>query len=158
MSHLTSNQQQTLATAIRASTDPVVVAALAIRDDVTLTNWCNSASNTDAWIENMSKPLLFEAMNITQFDGITAGKRDAWKMIMDNAPVDFSRAKMRNSVVDIWGNTNSVAVLQACTRKATNAEVALGGTSRTTNTVVALSLNVPGVLSLNEISELLNRF
>lgn len=155
---LTENQKQTLAAALRAETDPGVVAALAIRNDVVLTEWCNAESATDAWNQAMSRQVLFESMNITKFDNLLDGKRDAWRLIMDYAPADFTRQKMRKAVQDIWGDTDSIPILQDCRRKATHAEVYLGGSTATTNTVSALKLNVTGTLSITEVSTALNRF
>lgn len=153
---LTETQETTLAVALKAETNPTVVAALAIRNDVALAEWCNALSTTDAWNDAMTSGLLFEASDITKFDGLTAGKRDAWRMMLDFAPIDMSRQKNRKAAQDVWGSTDSVAVLQACTRKATNAEKYLGGTSTTTNTVAALRLNWTGTLSHGDVSHALN--
>jgi len=43
---LNTTQQQTLAAALRAETNAGVVAALVIRNDVILRDWCNAASAT----------------------------------------------------------------------------------------------------------------
>lgn len=155
---MTEAQKQTLAAALRAETDAGVVAMMAIRNDVGLAEWCNAESTVDAWQSAMTNRLLFEAGDVTKFDGLSAGKRDSWKMLLDFAPIDFSRNKMRKAVKDIWGNTDSVAVLQSCTRKATNGEKYLGGTAATENTVTAWKLSVPGQISMNDISNALNRF
>lgn len=155
---LTNTQMQKLATALRTETNPTVVAAMEIRNDVWLAEWCNADSAVDAWQPAMTNRLLFEAGNVTKFDGLTAGKRDSWKLLLEFAPIDFARNKMRKAVTDIWGNTDSVAVLQACTRKATNAENYLGGNSATENTVTAIKLNWTGTLSHSEISDMLNRY
>lgn len=153
---LTNAQLVTLKAALLAETDAGVVAARAIRNDVALTTWCNSNSAQAAWNNNVSKRDLFEATDITKFDNLTAGKRDAQSRLEDNAPLDFSRLKARKAVVDIWGTTDSVAILTDLTRFATRAEVYLGGTSATTNTVTALKLNVPGQVSMNDVSNALN--
>ena len=155
---LTENQMQTLAAGLRAETDAGVVAALAIRNDVALTEWVNSSSSTDVWNPEMTAKLLFEATAIAKFDNLTAGKRDAWGLILDFAPQDMARNKVRSAVVDIWGATDSVAVLQACTRKATHGEQYIGGTSATENTVTALKLNFSGAISITEVSTALNRY
>lgn len=155
---LTTAKLQTLATALRAETDQTVVAALAIRNDVALAAWCNGASTVDAWNESMGSRDLFEATDITKFDGLTAGKRDAWRLLLQFAPVDFSRQKMRKAAQDAWGNTDSVAVLQSCTRKATRGEAYLGGTDATTNTVTAKKLNYIGSISLDDVSNALNGY
>jgi hypothetical protein len=155
---LTDTQQQTLAAGIRAETNQTCADALAIRDDVTLEKWVNSVSAQDAWNPAMTGKLLFEASNIGKFDNLTAGKRDAWRMMLDFQPLDFARNKLRKAVVDVWGETDSVSVLQACTRKATNGEKYLGGTEATENTVVAWKLNVPGNIGMMEIATALNRY
>lgn len=156
--NLTTTQQQTLAAALRAETDPTAAAALAIRNDVALTEWCNAASAQDAWNPALTSRLLFEATDVAKFDNLTAGKRDAWRMMLDFAPIDFARNKMRKAVVDVWGAADSVSVLQACVRKATNGEKYLGGASATENTVTAWKLNVSGTFAINDISDALNRY
>lgn len=155
---MTESQYQTLAAALRAETDAGVVAMLAIRNDVWLAEWCNADSAVDAWQPAMTNRLLFESGDVTKFDGLSAGKRDSWKLLLEFAPINFARNKMRKAVTDIWGNTDSVAVLQACTRKATNAENYLGGNLATENTVTALKLNWTGTTSYSEIGEILNRY
>jgi hypothetical protein len=104
----------------------------------------------------MTAQALFEDSDITKFDGLTAGKRDAWRMMLDFAPIDCSKQKNRKAVQDVWGNTDSVVVLQACRRKATRGEVYLGGNSATTNTVTATKLNWEGSLSINDIATAIN--
>lgn len=153
---MTPAQMTTLAAGLRASTDPTVVAALSIRNDIALTDWCNANSSTDAWNDAADKRTLFEAMDVAKFDNLTAGKRDAYVVLMDNAPIDASRNKMRKAIDDIWGNTDSVAVLQSLLRKATNGELILGSTDATTNTVTAKKLDVPGKINLTDLSVALN--
>jgi hypothetical protein len=159
---LTTTQKQTLAAALRAETDPTIAGptgALAIRNDVAIAAWCNGAHPSQkAWKAIASRRDLFEAMQVTKFDGITQGKRDAYVVMMDNTPIDFGRNAMRSAVVDVWGNTDSVAVLTALTESATRGEVYIGGTSKTTNTVAALDRAALGPYDLNEISDALNRF
>lgn len=148
---LTDAQMTTLATHIRASTDPAVVAALAIRNDVLLAELYNAATATDAWRSTMAAADLFDATDVTKFDGLSAGKREAWRLMLDFAPVDMSKVKTRKAAQDVWGNTDSIPVLEACRRKATQAEVALGGESKTTNTVTALKLEWEGTLSYTDV-------
>ena len=155
---MTEEQLVLLAAGIRAETNQTCVDALAIRNDVAMTEWINGNSAQDAWNPSMSSGLLFEATNVAKFDGLTAGKRDAWRLMLDFAPVDMSRNKVRKAVVDAWGNADSVAVLASCVRKATNGEKYLGGNSATENTVTAWKLAVPGNIGMNEISTALNRY
>jgi len=98
---LKNAQLQTLATALRAETDQTVVAALAIRNDVALAAWCNGASAVDAWNEAMGSRDLFEATDVTKFDAVNPGKRDAWRLLLEFAPINFSRQKMRKAVPDV---------------------------------------------------------
>lgn len=151
---LTPSQRNTLRTAI--STEPTIAAAYASRDDQAIAAWCNGASATDAWPEAAGARAMFEAMDITKFDGLAAGKRAAWDLMMRSEPIAFSKAKYRQAVVDMWGTVDSVAVLQALREKATNCQNVFGGATRTTNTVSAITRNWAGTLSLDQISALLN--
>ena len=153
---LTKAQQTTLRNALAAETNQTVVDALAIRDDVTLTTWCNGLSTTDAWIAYCDRRTMFEAMDVTKYDGLTAGKRDAWRVMMENGPLDFGRNKLRTAVTDIWGAQDSVAVLTNLREKATRAENYIGGNVKTTNTVSGLDRAYVGGLSINEVSVALN--
>ena len=153
-----NTELQTLATAIRAETDQSVIDALAIRNDTALAEWCNSNSNTDAWSTSVSSRELFESTDIAKFDNLSAGKRDAYRLLLAYTPVDASRNKIRKALSDIWGTTDSVSLLSACIRKATNAEVYLGGTSATTDTVTGLKLNFNGYVSVDDVSIALNKY
>lgn len=153
---LTKAQQTKLRNALAAETNQTVVDALAIRDDVTLTTWCNGLSTTDAWIAYCDRRTMFEAMDVTKYDGLTAGKRDAWRVMMENGPLNFGRNKLRTAVTDIWGAQDSVAVLTNLREKATRAENYIGGTTKTTNTVGGLDRAYVGALSINEVSVALN--
>ncbi len=153
---LTPAQETTLITALRAETNQSVVDALAIGNVTYLVEWCNGLSTTDAWNSQMTAQALFEDSDITKFDSLTAGKRDAWRMMLDFAPIDCSKLKNRKAIQDVWGNTDSIPILQDCRRKATRGEVYLGGSSATTNTVTATKLNWEGSLSINDIASAIN--
>ncbi len=156
---MTPAQLQTLRAAIDASTDPAVIAARtpATRDDNAVRTWLNSAHpSAMAWQSAMTARSLFEASDITKFDAVVPGKREAWRMLLDFAPIDFNTAQNRKAIADVWGNADGVAVLQACRRAAKVAENALGGNTATTNTVSALKLNFAGTVSLDDTSNALN--
>lgn len=153
---LTNTQKTTLAAALRAETNQGVIDAVAISNITFLVEWCNGESATDAWNTAVSGSQLFEYTDVTKFDGLTAGKRDAWRLMLDFSPIDMSRAKNRRAVQDVWGNTDSVPILQDMRRKATRGEAYLGGSSATTNTVTALKLNYVGSLSIDDIATALN--
>ncbi len=150
---LTAGQVNTVRTA--ACADATAKTYINSPNVQSLMAWVNGVSTTDAWLYAATRTQLFEATNITKFDALTAGKRDAWRLMLDNAPIDFGRNPMRNAVVDAWGNTDSVTVLQALTEKATRAQAAIGGTSKTTNTVTALDRTYTGTVSQVDTTRLI---
>lgn len=148
-----------LAAHIRANTSPTVTAALSIRNDVAVTDYYNSTSTTDAWAENVEARTIFEATDVTKYDGLTAGKRASQDRLERYAPIDFRRSANRKALVDIWGNTDSIPVLQGMTRKASYGELAIGTpTDTATNTVTAKKLDWVGMISIDDISNALNRY
>jgi len=153
--------QQQLAAAIRANTAPAIVAAVAARNDDVIRDHYNSASTSDCWRADIDGSALFEATPITQFDGLTAGKRDAWRLMIEQArvePLDFGRPKLRAAVRDIWATTQGDAILTACTRKATLGELVFGGAVETSGAVSATDLTVEIVLTSYDISTALNNY
>jgi hypothetical protein len=152
MTTLTTQQLQTLNAAILAETNATFVAYRNNGQTDRMAAWLNEPSSTDAWMDHASRSVMFEATDVTKFDGLTAGKRDAWRLLMDNEPIDFGRNANRKAVQDIWGNTDSVVVLQAMREKATRAQAIIGGTLKTTNTVSAIDRAYTGSLSGYEIS------
>lgn len=153
--------QQTLAAAIRANTDPAIVAAVAARNDDVIRDWYNLETSTDAWRSDIDGQALFEATPITVFDGISAGKREAWRLMIDQAqisPLDFGRPNLRAAVRDIWTTPNGDAILTACRRKATRAELIFGGKVEASGAISATDLNVEIVLTSYDVSVSLNNF
>jgi hypothetical protein len=157
---MTPEQYQTLANHIRANTAAAIVAALPLRNDGQIQEWYNKEASpvTKAWKSSVSANELFEETDLTLYDGLTAGKRDAWGLMLAYAPIDFTKARFRKAVQDAWGNTNSVAILEAIRRNATRFELVFGGSAFTTNTVAATKLNVEGELSVNDVSTALNNY
>lgn len=119
----------------------------------------NANPVTLAWRTAVPPTDSDDAPSYTSFDTIAAGKRDSWGFFLA-FPRDFTRNKVRTWVTDVWGNatagSNAEAILQAGTVKATRAEVALGGNTRTTGTVSALSRNWEGTLSIADIGDMFN--
>jgi hypothetical protein len=141
MSHLTTPQRSTLLAAIKAH---AVAGPLRAAGNVTgLLAWCNAAASPEQTAWKTAAPVLAieEAPSYTAYDSLAQGKRDSWLVFIRNER-NFTRAKVRAWVVDIWGNatngSNSEAVLRAATEPATNAQLALGSTARSTGTVTAL--------------------
>lgn len=141
MSHMSNAQRTALLAAVKAN---ATAGPLRLAGNVTgLQAWLNAAAspNTPAWMTAAPTLAVEEAPSYTTFDSLSQGKRDSWSLFLRNAR-DFTRAKVRSWVVDVWGNatagSNAEAVLLAATESATNAQVMLGGTTRTTGTVSAL--------------------
>jgi hypothetical protein len=154
----TPAQFTTLVAALRASVDSTVVNALAIGNNVALTDWCNAAAAgpVKAWSTSALAQDIDEACDWTQFDTIQAGKRDSWGFFLALPTRDFTKNKVRKWVTDVWGNATgslpAVAILQAATFNASNAENILGGTTRTTGDVSALELNWTGTIVREDLS------
>jgi hypothetical protein len=144
---LNTNQLQTVCTAVKA--DPTANAARIAGDTVSVLGWLNGAKvpTVLSWRANMTPLELDEAANYTAFDSLTAGKRAAWPLML-GFDRDMRKNKNRNAVADIWGpvTASSVAesILLASTTPATNTQVTLGGTVKTTGTVTATDYNYTG--------------
>lgn len=153
---LTANQIVTLRAAVIA--DATAHALQAAGNLAGLLAWCNGASGTLAWISAVPVIDAEEAPSYTTYDTLAQGKRDSWLVFLRSAR-DFSRAKVRNWIVDVWGNatagSNAEAVLQAGTVQATNAELKFGGPTRTTGTVTAVARSWVGVVSETECKKLI---
>lgn len=143
--------------ALLAETDPTLVAYRDARNDTMVAQWCNLTTTTDAWVDSVSKSDLFDLTDVTKFDTLTQGKRDSWSLMLDNSPIDASRNKIRKAILDIWGATDSIPVLQGVTRKAKTAEVWIAqGNTATTNTVTALKLAFSGDITTEDVGKALN--
>ena len=156
---LTNTQQLQLANGLKSETTPPVVAALLIRDDVTLTTFCNAVTTTPVWNESQDSKALVDAAPLTLYDGLTQGKRDEWRLLLDyNTSMDMRFAAKRNVIVDAWGTASrSVPILQAGLRMATHCELYFGVASvATTNTVSGSLLNLPGQVGQVDLSAALN--
>ena len=112
-----------------------------------------------AWRANVPIQEIDEAADYTVFDAVVAGKRDSWGFFL-GFPRDFTRAKVRTWVTDVWGpailNSSAEKVLTAATKKSSRAEFALGGVSKTTGTVTAFNRNWIGDVNINDIAEIFN--
>ena len=138
MSELSRGQTHTLIVALRASVVPDVVAAMMQRDFNALAAWLNANSTTQAWMDGVTKREMFEAMNISTYDSVSAGKKESWQLMLSMTPIDMTRGGMRKGVLDIFATADANAMLAAFTEKASRAEEIIGGSSPTTGTVTAL--------------------
>jgi hypothetical protein len=123
-----------------------------------LQSWANTATATRGWLTAAATSAIEEAPSYTTYDTLAQGKRDSWVVLLRN-PRDFTKQKIRNWVTDVWGNataaSNAETVLLAGSELATNAQVAVGGTSRTTGTVTALDRGYTGQVGTTDATRLI---
>lgn len=150
---LTNPQRAALKLAIQAdATAGPLLAGGKVRQ---LAKWCNDRGTTLAWREFVAAGELDEASNWAIFAGMPQGSREAWMRIFALSR-DFSRAKVRKWVVDVWGaGADADAILQAGTEKATNAQLALGGTSKTSSGITALVRDFAGVVEELDVERMI---
>lgn len=120
---------------------PACAADIAAGNPAGVLAWANGATATRGWLTAAPPAAMRQAPTYTTYDSLIAGKRDSWVLFLAD-PQDCTRARIRSWVTDVWGAataaSNAEAVLLACTEFATAAQVAIGGTTRTTGTVSAL--------------------
>lgn len=152
---LTTTQIATLKAAVIA--DPTAGPMRTAGDTFSLLAWCNAPSATLAWKIAATPQTLDEAATYTTFDSLLAGKRDSWRIFL-GFNRDFTRAKVRNWIVDVWGlaiaASISEAVLQAGSEFATNAQAVFGGTVKTTGTVSATDRTYSSLITQSEVNQL----
>lgn len=124
-----------------------------------LLTWLNTGTATKGWITAVTAQTSDEAPNYTTYDTLAQGKRDSWARFLAADARSFAKNKVRNWVVDVWGSatagSNAEAVLLAGTEAATNAQLIIGGTVKTTGTVTATDRNYDGVVTTNEATRLI---
>lgn len=146
------------AAALRAETNPTLAGHVASRNDTMIADWCNKDSQANAWLSAATDRDLFEATDVTKFDNLTAGKQASQTRLERFSPLDFTRVKLRKAVLDIWGAADGVAILNGLMRKATRAELMIGGSDATTNGVTALKLTWEGQIDTTDVGRSLNEF
>lgn len=153
-------QKQTLKAAILAN--PSALALWTAGDFASLREFVNAPTSTKAWRVNVRGADLFDNLTISTFDNLSAGKRDALRMMMDRG-VDCTKKAMRDGMADIFAVTGSYTdsaqlakmLNGACTEFATWAEVALGSTTpAAVGGVTAIKRKFVGALSVDEVSNL----
>ena len=156
MPHLTATELTTLRAAVFAN--PTAAALLTALNVPGLQGWCNGASGSKRWLPAAEVLAVEEAPSYTVFDTLLQGKRDSWLVFLRGSR-DFGRSKVRAWVVDVWGaataGSNAEAVLQAGTVNATNAQVALGGTVKTTGTVSAVDTGYEQDVDITDTTKLI---
>lgn len=159
---LTDPQLQALAAALRASTVPAVVEALAIRNDMALADWCNAPSSFVVWKTFVPKAEVGRTFVASALAAITAGNNDKLSCFALWNPdgVNPSRVDTRQFFDDIFsvaaGASTRAALLALWKRFATNAERIW--TTGTGTDATPGALVYEGNLHYNDVSAALNRF
>lgn len=157
---MNNQQKNTLRAAILA--EPALAASVAVRDDVTIANYCNAKASPvqKVWKTSYSGQEMFEAAAMTDYIARSAPERQAFDLMVAVGSMDPSKVKIRSAIADIFSgasnNGSRAAILNDMTRDATWAEQKLGGADVSTSGVVAWKLSWDGLLTAFEISALLN--
>ncbi len=158
---LTNGQNNALKAAIQNETDPVFVTYRTEGATGLMAEWFNQilTPNVRAWTTALIKD-IDEAPSYTTYDTLSQGKRDSWVRFLA-FDRDFSRAKVRRWVVDVWGSatagSNAESVLLAGTRNITRGENVLGGTnSSTEGTVTGRRLSWEGFITNDDVVRAVN--
>ena len=160
---LTAPQFATLKSAIIA--DPTAGPLRTAGDSASLLAWCNAASATTAWRNVVPAADIFDALTIATFDNLSAGKRDAFKMVLDRGAIDAGKLSIRNGFVDIFTVTGTYTdsaqlgkmVNNALVEFATKAQGIIGGTTPAAVAgVSALKRNYADLVSQDEANRLVN--
>lgn len=100
-----------------------------------------------------------DLLAVTRVSGlmkISDAQRQLWLLMVQLAPLDFTQAWVRQHTLDIWGESDSVAILAACTEPLTRAEAMLAGEPEDVHGVHVVVRPFIGPLGLMEMSEAFN--
>jgi hypothetical protein len=166
---LSNAQRTTLAAHIRASTDPAVVEALAIRNDNGMTQLYNADAVPDFYIWRnavLQDMIMQNGFDWVRVDNLSVGKARIWEWLFDNQgrQIDPSKANVRAGISECWKGTAPdlavrLVVFGHCQKKASVAErvFAVGtGTASDVNGAGPADAGFFGPLSLNDVSFALN--
>jgi hypothetical protein len=155
---LSNAQLDTLKAAILAESDSEFVALRDAGATGAMAEWYNVAITPaqKVWLTAANPADIDEATPWTHFDSIPqAGKRDSYLHAFFRYSRNFTKAKVRNWVTDVWGaataGSDAESILKAGQRNATRGEIVFGGTTRTTDSVSGLELNVTRMLRSEDI-------
>ena len=161
--NLSSAQRATLRAHILANLDPVVVAAVAIRNDVAIQDWYKVDSSFVVWKTLLTKDELRAAAlaGASEMDNLEAGKRDALFWMLSDS-VNPSDSAVRVAFQDFTANRNGgfvatalrTSLTAAGKRPATRVEQVFATGTGTNGTPGFLV--VEGFLDYNTISDILN--
>lgn len=162
MANLTEAQRAAIKTAIL--TEPALAEAVAIRDDNTITAYCNAARSPaqKIWKPVYTADDLFQATDINIYIARSVAERQAYDLLITMDNLDPTRSSIRSGIVNIFSGMAQAVVnqrstiLNDMTRNASWAEYKLGGVNSTTDSVTAWIANWTGELSAFDVSSLLN--
>ena len=157
---MTRDELITLKAAVVA--DPAANALFVAGDMPTLTAYVNALTATDAWRESVPAVDLVAALRFATYDGLAAGKRDAFRLMLEYGPVDATKAAIRNGLGDMFatGGTYSDAqqlpkMMAACTEKATWAQTKFPFTTpAAVGGVTAIKRAFTSIVTIDEVSAL----
>lgn len=158
---LTPAQIQTLKAWVAASTDPAIVDARTrgATYDLSLLLSAVASPVVKAWRVDVDAQALDEGADYSAYDGVQAGKRDAWAMFLQYAPRDMAKNRNRKTVTDVWGaataGSNAEDILNGCVENAKVVEVVIGGSVASTGTVSALKRDFVGSVTQTDCVEIL---
>ena len=127
-------------------------------DDGSIAAWLNldEGTPTKAWSNAADPRTIDEATPWINADAIPANKVNSFNSYLHaffKYPRDFSTNAVRKWITDIWGNsTDAQAILTAALLNASRAQVAIGGTVRTTATISGLDRTYIGQVTSNEVA------
>lgn len=155
---LNEAQRVTLAADIRGSTDPEVIAALAIRNDTELTRLYNEDSSFIVWRSTVGVEEYRDALDWTEVDNLTTGKARIWDWVTGQMTLtlETGKANVRAGLANCWAvnSTTRPNLLAIADRPATLAE-SLYATG-TGSTVDQGDLTFEGRITTTDVGRALN--
>lgn len=155
---LTEAQRTTLAAHIRASSDPDVVSALAVRNDTELARLYNLDSTFYIWRTSITPTEYREEMVWTEVDQLNAGSARIWDWITASMTmsINASRDNVRQGIADAFAaNTTTRGNLLDIAKRFARLAESLFATG-TGSEAVPGTLVYEGLVTVNDISRSLN--
>jgi len=157
---MTDIQLQTLVAAIRASTDPVVIAARTARNDAKLAEIYNAASSKIVWKTRVSNDDIGDAMNGTEVAGLSSLNMQRAQLLANYSsgwqnPTRADRRAAFDQIFSGAGGAITRAALAALWRRPASLVESLFTTGTGTDASPA-TLGWEGPVQVSEISRALN--
>jgi hypothetical protein len=154
---LTTEQLQTLKTAIAAETDPTFVAARTANDETGMKNWYNEPSTYVAWKTRVELTDVAANVDGVELVGLTTAKLAAYQALLLAGTVNPSKDRLRAGFDQVFsaagGNTTRPLLLELWKRIVTRGEKVFA--SGTGSDATPGQLTREGALSEQDISDAL---